>query len=67
MGNSFKTFFNVTATIVGIVVAVFLILQYWERILAYLQAGQRVATNVLNQYMDGSKPKSQGPSDYYDI
>ena len=66
MGKTFKFLFGVSAAIIAIVAAIFLIFTYWDKILAYTTAGARVAANILGQFT-GDSNDSDDPSDYYDI
>lgn len=58
--------FGIGAAIVAIGAAIFLIFTYWEKIVSYLTAGARVATNIMNQFT-GDSIDEDDPSDYYDI
>ena len=65
MGKALKYFFGISAAIIGIGIAVFLIFTYWEKILAYTTAGARVASNILGQFTGSND--ADDTSDYYDI
>ena len=66
MLKAFKYMFGIGAAIVGIGVAVFLIFTYWDKIIAYMTAGARVAENILGS-LSGESQDDSDPSDYYDI
>ena len=66
MGKTLKYLFGISAAIIAIATAIFLIFTYWDKILAYTTAGARVATNILSQLAGDSEDKDD-PSDYYDI
>ena len=66
MGKAFKNLFGISMAIIAIVISIFLIFTYWEKILAYVTAGARVASNILNQFA-GDPDGADEPSDYYDI
>ncbi|MCL2110991.1 MAG: hypothetical protein FWH32_01795 [Clostridiales bacterium] len=65
MGKALKYFFGISAAIIAVGIAIFLIFTYWEKILAYTTAGARVASNILGQFSGGDS--NSDPSDYYDI
>ena len=65
MGKTFKYLFGIGAAIILIFTALFLIITYWEKIVACTTASARVASNILGQFTGGKD--SEDPSDYYDI
>ena len=66
MGKAFKYMFGIGAAIIALCTAVFLIVTYWEKIVAYTTAGARVAANILDQ-VSGNGTDAEDSSDYYDI
>ena len=66
MGKAIKYLFGISAAIIAIAVTIFLLVTYWEKILAYTAAGARVAANILGQFT-GDSGDADNPSDYYDI
>ena len=66
MGKTFRFLFGVSAAIIAISAAIFLIFTYWDKILAYTTAGARVASNILGQ-ITGESNDTDDTSDYYDI
>ena len=65
MGKAFKYMFGIGAAIIALCTAVFLIVTYWEKIVAYTTAGARVAANILDQVAGNGSDEDE--SDYYDI
>ena len=66
MGKALKYMFGIGAAIVALGLTVFLIFTYWEKIVASLTAGAKVASNILSQFT-GEVDSSDEASDYYDI
>ena len=66
MGKAIKYIFGISAAIIAIGLAIFLIFTYWEKIVAYTAAGARVASNILEQ-ISGNSSGKEDSSDYYDI
>ena len=66
MGKALKYMFGLGAAIIAIGLAVFLIFTYWEKIVSYLTAGAKVASNILGQFT-GETEGTDEASDYYDI
>lgn len=66
MKNALKWLFGIGAAVVALGTAAFLIFTYWDKILSYVTAGARVATNVLNTFT-GENVDQDDPTDYYDI
>jgi len=66
MAKAFKYMFGIGAAIVLIGTAIFLIITYWDKILAGASAGARVASNILGQF-SGDSINADDPSDYYDL
>ena len=66
MGKAFKYMFGIGAAIIALGLAVFLIITYWEKIVACTTAGARVASNILSQ-LSGDSSNAEDSSDYYDI
>jgi hypothetical protein len=58
--------FGIGAAIVLLGTTIFLVITYWDKILAGATAGARVATNILNQFTNDTVT-ADDPSDYYDL
>lgn len=66
MGKVFKYLFGIAAAIIAISAVIFLVFTYWEKILAYMTAGARVASNILGQ-ITGDTADKEGSTGDYDI
>lgn len=56
--------FGLSAGLVALGAAAFVVLNYWERILSYASAGVRVVINILKNFSGGSVDKDD-PTDYF--